>query len=114
MFTQKIVRRVASKGWFADKHFVEHATERVDIAPRIEALPANLLRRHVGASTFDFTFPTKKFAEDRFGFLGNGEVDELHQTIAIDQDVIGLDVAVHVALAMEVVEGLADLFDDGG
>ncbi len=114
MFAQKIVWGVSCKRWFADEQFVKHATERIDIAARIKALAADLLGGHIGASPFHLALSAEEFAKSGFRFLRDGEVDEFYQSIAIDEDIVGLDIAVNVALAVEVVEGFADLFDDGG
>lgn len=114
VFAQQVVWGIARERGFADEHFVEHAAEGIDVAAWVETLPANLLGRHVGAGPFDFAFATEEFAKPCFGFLGDGEVDEFYQAIAIDENIIGLDIAMDITLAMEVVEGFADLLDDRG
>lgn len=114
MFAKEIVRGVAGERWFAYKHFVEHASERIDIAARIQPLAPDLFWGHVGAGPLHFALAAEEFAQARFGLLGDSEVDEFYQAIAVDQYVIRLDIAMHVALAVEVIEGFADLLDDGG
>ena len=42
--------------------------------------------------------------------LGAAEVCELTDTLVVQQDVAGLDVSVHIAVGMQVLEALQDLF----
>src|SRR3712207_3342697 len=46
--------------------------------------------------------------------LGDAEVEELDLPVGADLDVVRLDVAVDDAVAVDVVDGLADLLEDVG
>ena len=46
--------------------------------------------------------------------LGQGEVDQLHLAVVGHQEVVGLDVAVDPAHAVEIAQGLGGLVDDLG
>ena len=84
--------------------FVQHNTEREDVAARVEALPRRLLGRHVGDGAEDDALP--RTVLDRaagdvgvrgFGQLRQAEVRQLGVAILRHQDVGGLDVAVQDA-----------------
>ncbi len=80
--------------------------ERVEVGGRAGGLAPRLLGRQVGRG-----------AEHRadlrdvrlLGGLGDAEVGELDHAVGVDEQVAGLDVAVHDAVAMRVVEPAAGL-----
>ena len=94
------------KGPFAGEHLVQDCAESKNIRPRIGRLASHLLRRHVTGS-----------AHDQAGFghtmdgrcirtahglrpsqLGQAEVQNLHSSVAGEEEVFRLQVAMHDAL----------------
>ncbi len=88
------------------EHLVQHAGERVEIAPGIRRLAAGLLRRHVLRRADHEAHPGKFFAAG-LGRPGDPEVGDarvaLHQ-----EDVLRLDVAVDHVPGVGVVQGVGD------
>jgi hypothetical protein len=91
----------------------EHAAERVDVRARVDALAADLL----GRDEAERPDPAAGPAEARAGrglALGQAEVREVGVVLGAEQDVRGLDVAVHEPVRVRGVERAADLADDVG
>ena len=88
------------------ERLVTDGGERVDVDRGTGLAPLELLGRHVGGGAEDGAA-----ARDagRVGRRGDAEVDELRDRIVAQQDIRRLDVAVHDALGMRVVERGAQL-----
>jgi hypothetical protein len=91
---------------------VEDAAERVEIAARVEQLAAKLLRRHVAdrARHADVLEHIATVGAD----LGrDAEVDQHRQLTGAQEDVLGLEVAVDHALAVDERQRVTDAPQDG-
>ncbi len=95
-------RRAAAPG----ERLVAHGRERVDVDRRPGLAPLELLRSHVGRGA-----EHRAAAGDARGVgrRGDPEVDELRDGVVAQQHVGGLDVPVHHALGVRVVERRAEL-----
>ena len=92
----------AGERLLARQQLVENRAEREQVAPGVEALSAGLLRRHVGRAPQD---PPAGRQLDRID-LRHAEVHDLRLSGCQHHDVGGLDVAVHDAVGMGVLESL--------
>ena len=94
----------ASVGRLARQHFVEHAAECVDIRASIHCRAAGLLRGHIGRGTYGHPRLGELRPSSVLEPLGHAEVRD--QRVAVgEEDVLRLQIAVHHALAVRVVEG---------
>ena len=92
----------------------QHAAERVDVGPRVDLDAARLLGRHVVGRAHREAGARQVLLGGRDG-LGQPEVGQervLGAVLARDEDVAGLDVAVHEAVPVRLVERAGDLRDD--
>ena len=103
------VRRPATKRRLAGQHLVQDAPQAVDIGPAVEiAVRHALLGAHV-------VWRAERDARLRQLFLARrgrrpGDPEIHHQCMpVIDQDVLGLDVAVHDALLVRILERVGRL-----
>ena len=97
----------------ARQHLVEHAAERVDVAPAVElalaAAPApGSCTPACRARARSRSAAPSSAADDR---PRDAEVRD-HGVPACEQDVLGLDVAMHDAVRVRVVERVGDLAGD--
>ena len=116
---ERLVRRAAAEHAPPRGQLVEEHAEAEDVAAPVEALPARLLRGHVGVLAAE---DLRVLAPPEAGLVGprDAEVGDLHLALVAKQDVLRAHVPVHdlqwlavVALrAVRVVEGLGDLRPD--
>ena len=102
-------RRGVRDGRFAGKHLVGHGAERVDVASRSEVAFAGRL---LGAHVLHRPDRQPGSCHARLGGATEGEGDaEVGQErlSILDEDVLGLDVAVKNALAMSDIQRSRDL-----
>ncbi len=109
---QRRHRVVALVGNPAGEHLVEDAAERVDVGAGVRAAPGDLFRRHV----VDRADHRSLDRQSRNGveLLGQSEVGQVGVLLAVldrDQDVRGLDVAVHEAAAVGGVQRGRELLE---
>ena len=104
--------RGAGEGRVAGEHLVEHATQRVDVAARVErALPHRLLGAHVRRRTERHP----GLGHARASGLRGGECDAevRHERMpSVQQDVLRLDVAVDHIVCVRVLQRIPDLARD--
>ena len=81
---------------------VERRPKAVDVAPEIDALAAELLGRDVVGRAPDF-------GRLGVGGGGNAEVEELGDAMVVEDDVLGLDVAMHEAGVGRHLEAAGDV-----
>ena len=100
-------------------HLVHHAAQRIDVAAAVDLvrLPRTLLRRHVRRRAHHHAgLRLAGGIALVVGDAGDAEVDDLDEvllSLVDDQvDVVGLQVAVHDALAVRGLERLAALHQD--
>ena len=98
---QRVHRRLAEERRSARQHFVEHDAKGKDIRARIHEQASRLLGRHVGHRAENLALQGLERAGDIRAHrgvvrdeLGQAEVQDLHQPVAPDHHVLGLDVAM--------------------
>ena len=115
---ERVGRRLAAKGAAPRQHLVEHGAEREDVGAVIHLLPAHLLRRHVADSPHHRAgvcvhAPRRDL---RLGLLPvplrqlrQPEVQNLRAPVRSDEDVLGLEIAVHNSALVRGGEAARDL-----
>ncbi len=104
-------RGLAGERQLAGQQLVAHDAERVQVAAGVGRLAADLL----GGQVLHRAGHGARLGLAAFGVgAGESEVGHLHHALGRDRDVLGLDVAVHDALAMRVLEGEQGLAHDVG
>ena len=99
---------------FTGEHLVEDDAQRVDVRPVVHALGMlDLFRRHIVRRAHDLPHAGQmevlRLAAQDFG---QAEVGDLCAALLVQQHVLRLDVAVHDAFVVRILEGLANLGDD--
>ena len=112
MLAHDALRRGAHEGRLAGQHLVEHATQTVDVAPPIQlCAPHALLGAHVQGRSHRETGLRQFVASRRVDRAGDAKVR--HDGVTrFEEDVLGLDVAVHHALGVGIAQGIRDLAPD--
>ncbi len=99
---------VPLEGKFAREQLVEHDSQRPDVRPLVERLPAGLLRRHVSHRAHGrLAFRQRRPALE----LGQPEVHDLGPALGRDHDVGALDVPVDDAFAVGLPQAGRHLVD---
>ena len=91
---------VRVEGPLAREELEEHAAHAEEVAAAVDLEPLHLLGRHVVGRAHDVAGA----GHGGGGEPGHPEVHDLHRLVLIDEDVRGLDVAVHDALLVRVGE----------
>ena len=92
----------------AGEHLVHHAGQRIDVGAAVDlGGSAGLLGAHVCRGADHHVLAREPIALGLMDDLGDPEVGE-QQVVGLDQQVLGLDVAVDDALGVEEAECLAD------
>jgi hypothetical protein len=112
VLVHQTLHRRAGERRLPRQHLVEHAAEAVLVTAAVEpAAPARLLRAHVGRGADHHAGRGQLLPSRRRHRPGDPEVGD--QRVAfLEQDVLGLDVAVHHALPVSVVQGVGHLARD--
>ena len=121
----------AEKGVMPGRHFVEHDAQREQVRPRVQLLAPGLFGRHVqgrahGAARARQVMLVEavrlRRREGRAGRFGNvaqhqrslrqAEIQDLRGPAVHEEDVRGLDVAVHDSLRVRRIQAVGDLDAD--
>ena len=97
-------RLFAVKGHAPRDHLIEADAERVEVAARVGRFSLRVFRRNIVHGTHGFL----RECLGR-GRAGNAEVRELHLTVARNNHVLRLHIAVHNALPVHFAEAVCDL-----
>ena len=102
-------RRVALEGRLPEGHAIEGRAQRVDVRPGVHLPPQDLLRRHVVRGS-----DHRAVAGDPGGGqrVGDTEVQNMGLVVAVDHDVLGLEVAVDHPQPVRFGQAAADAFGD--
>ena len=103
----------------AAEHLVQNRAEREDIAAVIDGTAANLFRRHIADGADDEPRNgvdlsrreerVRRSSGDRLDELREAEVENLHAPIEGDEQILGLEIAVHDAGVVGDGEAVRDL-----
>ncbi len=96
------------EGTAPGQELVEHAAHGEEVAAPIHLRALHLLRRHVVGRAHDVAGA----GHGGGGQAGHPEVHDLHRAVLVDEDVRGLDVAVHDAGLVRMGEAGQHLHDD--
>ena len=107
-------RGIATReGLLASHQLIEHDARSPDIGPAVHRLAAQLLGRHIAGCAHNGADLGHRGILDP----GDAEIGDLHLTLGAQHDIGGLDIPVHHAALVAVVQGgehlLHDL-EDGG
>ncbi len=106
----------AGEGALAGEHLVEHGAEGVDVGASVDPFTADALGGHVGRGAGDHAGPGHGQLAGEPGGAGDAEVEDLDELgvggALCEEDVLGLQVAVHdvegVGLADRAAHGVDD------
>jgi len=110
-------RGLAAECPLARNHLVENSAKTENVGAMIEGLPAHLLGGHVADRSHDCARSGRRgdrhgwrFVGGRFGrsLLGQTEIENLHAFITSDENVVGLQVAMHHCFFVRRRESLGD------
>ena len=99
---------IGLEGQALGEQAVHHHAERIEVALRTDGLVLDLFRRHVIRRADQ----THRLGLVQLFELGDTEIHDLHGAVVRHHDVARLDVAVHHAFAVRVIECLAAFEDD--
>ena len=91
------------------EHLVEHAAQRVHVRARVDRAGLELLGRGVVDRAHEHALARERVLPH---VLGQPEVAEQREPFLVEQDVRGLDVAVHEAELVRGLQPVGDLLDD--
>ena len=87
---------------------IDHRAERVHVRAMIDRLAAGLLGRHVRGRADHATLGQRP---GRVGELRDPEVEHLPDAVVGEEQVVGLEIAMHDARGTRELEHAADLLD---
>ena len=97
----------AAKRHLPGQHFVEHHAQRVKIAARIAAFGLDLLGRNIVGGPHGLRNLARTSAAAPLG-AGDAEIDQLDVVFGVHHDVFRLQIAVHDAMSVDVIECIAE------
>ena len=108
---QKIFRAAAFERRLSGQDFVQRDAERIDIRPRRDRLLQNLLRSHIGPRSLDRLLLGEDAGHQAGHARGQREIDQPDFAPLGGEDVIRLDIAMHPAVLMQMLQRERDQFD---
>src|ERR1700722_6895036 len=110
MLFQKVVRTGSPKGGLPGEDLEQGNPQAVDIRLRRWRGLENLFGRDVGPRSLDhLLFAADQFRHRAGGLRRQREVDQPQFRRLIEKNVVGFDVAMDIALIVQVAESLAEL-----
>ena len=112
MLDEQVLNRLALEGQPAREHPVADHTERVQVSASIDLpVASRLFGAHVQRRSDDDA--GARDGHPRAFHLGDAEVSEDGASRrTIDEDVVGLDVSMHHAVAVGILEGIRQFGED--
>src|SRR5690606_10452772 len=105
-------RAVGRKRRLALEHLIEDAAERIDVGAVIEVGPVALLRGHVLGGAEHLAGAGQLHGVDAAGDAEVEDLDDGADADGLDEDVVGLEVAVEDAVLVGLAEALGDLLGE--
>ena len=112
MLLQQLLRRIGAKGRAATGQFITGDSEAVNIGRRGRQLATNLLRGDIRPRPLAGDLAGEQLEEASRDPPGQGVIDHPDFARLVEQDILGLDVAVHPSLIVHVRQRGGRLFDD--
>lgn len=103
--------RCPRKGHHAGDRFVRGDSQRIQIAAPVHPLGRGLFRRNIFRRTHKDAGACQAFFAVLFG-LRNAEIGQEHVPGGVNQNILRLDVAMHRALRMRVIQRLRHRLDN--
>ena len=94
------------------EELVEQQTETIDVGGGRDALPPDLLRSRVARGEKPGARHGLEAPLGRAEHLGDAEVEQLDDSLTVDQDVVGLEISMHDQIAVCVRDRRADLQEE--
>ncbi|MEO8701973.1 MAG: hypothetical protein ABI867_18150 [Kofleriaceae bacterium] len=99
---------VAVEGWFSGEHVIRESAKRVEIAARVRSLATALLRRHVARAPHYVPGGSEiRLLRE----LRETEIDHADRSIWLDEQVLGLEIAMCDAGSMRSIDRRGDLLE---
>ena len=106
-------RLVAAEGRPARDRFVEQDAQRIDVRPVVQrGQPPGMLRTHAGRRAPDLSGRRLREAFLLTGHLREAEIGQVRLVVAVDQDILRLDVAMDDARLVGLVERQSNAADE--
>jgi hypothetical protein len=102
------LRRGTCVRWLSREHLIKHATQRVDVSPRVYCLTCCLLRAHVGRRPDCETGLGELLSAGHADSSGNAKIRN-HRVTPAQQDVLRLEIPMHNSLAVCVTQRVRNL-----
>ena len=100
---------ISGKGTLAGEHFIANDAERIDVGSRRDILSLCLLGGHILCGAYHHAGASKRHG---CGRLGNAKVRDLDLAILRNEQVAGLNIAVHELHAVNDGQAMCSLLED--
>ncbi len=92
------------------QHLIQRDSQGVDVGTHVDRAALNLFRRHIGGRS---QLHSRASCTARADYLGDTEVHDFHDALAIEHQVGGLNVAMHDSHAVGGPDSQQRLFEPG-